>query len=106
MKTRHALRLALVATWLLIQPPVKLAANSSFDYDPQAPLSEWTVSGTFPSGDAGHDRCLASMNKQENEYSEATEHGTPGSMGYASAMAHAWAQCVPSDDPRLKFGVH
>jgi hypothetical protein len=102
MEPRHAVRLALVVTWFLIQPPVKLAANSSFDYDSKAPLSEWTVLGTFPSGDTGHDRCLAAMGKQENEYSEAAEHGTPGSMGYASAMAHAWAQCVPSDQPRLK----
>jgi len=98
MKTRHAVPLAFMVTWLLIQPPVRPTGNGTFDYDAKIPISEWAILKRFQHTDD----CIAEMDKLETQFDQAWEHMQPTTYDYAFAMAHSWSQCVESNDPRLK----
>jgi hypothetical protein len=86
MKPRHAAALALVG-WYLMIPPRSAADQKTFD--DHAPLASWFV---FSAHDAAHECEGAKFLNHEGH----KQRGDP--------MKGAWdsAQCIATDDPRLK----
>jgi len=100
MKLRHAAALALVG-WYLMLPPVrstsplspatKMAATRSDCYDANAPISRWQTIEAFDTAE----QCKAASSKSAWSH---RQHGLD------CGLASAWldAQCIATDDPRLK----
>ena len=102
MKLRHAAALAL-AGWYLMLPPVrstsllspatKMAATRGFFdcYDANAPISQWQTIEAFDTAE----QCKAASTKSALSH---RQHGLD------CGLASAWldAQCIATDDPRLK----
>jgi hypothetical protein len=94
---RHAAALALVG-WYLMMPPVKQDCSQwpdqpcSVHVDMTAPLSKWQHRLVFDSAQECQER-LATMNSPSDGNS---------SMDNFLAVMNRNAQCVASDDPRLK----
>jgi hypothetical protein len=97
MKPRHAAALALVS-WYLIMPP---------SFDSTIPLSKWNRISTFDSIDKCASFKLTVQQEindpagQEKIRKEAAKTGTPWNSDLAISRSKA-AQCVSTDDPRLK----
>jgi hypothetical protein len=97
MKPRHAAALALVS-WYLIMPP---------SFDSTTPLSKWNRIGTFDSIDKCASFKLTVQQEisdpagQEKIRKEAAKTGKPWNRDLAISRSKA-AQCVSSDDLRLK----
>ena len=96
MKLRHAAALALVG-WYLMLPPDQNPALPARDIT--APISEWVRVGSFDSAVA----CEAEQQKRVQFYihlglttPEATSTYRDRTLDYENA------QCIASDDPRLK----
>jgi hypothetical protein len=51
MNLRHAAALALAGTWLLVTPPKEPRPFGQFRVMTEAPLSQWSTIGTFPTED-------------------------------------------------------
>jgi hypothetical protein len=83
--------------WHLMRPPmariiVKSAQSIHLNENTAAPLSQWTIVGTFPT----------------EEECEAHRHPIPPGFFYGVGgggmpiITGQWDQCIASDDPRLK----
>ncbi|HYL59095.1 MAG TPA: hypothetical protein VEU51_09500 [Candidatus Acidoferrales bacterium] len=88
MRLHHAAALALAGWYLMIPPPLHDAGKSGVDV--RARLSEWLV---FSAHDAAHECEGAKFLNRE-------AHKQPGDA--ASAKFDS-AQCIATDDPRLKY---
>ena len=101
MKPRHAAALALVG-WYLIAPPPRTEDGN--DYDPKAPLSEWQEIGKFETIEECRKypaRLPEIMHGFYVEHPEIGESGERRDNAVRKALL-AQAQCVATDDPRLK----
>jgi hypothetical protein len=101
MKIRHAAALALVG-WYLIAPPPR--TEDGTDYDPKAPLSEWQKIGKFETIEECRTypaRLPEIMHGFYVEHPEIGESGERRDNAVRKALL-AQAQCVATDDPRLK----
>jgi hypothetical protein len=89
MKFRHAAALALVG-WYLIMPPLR-STGSSDCYDANVPISQWQRIEAFDTAE----QCKAASTKYALSHKQ---------HGLDCALASAWldAQCIATDDPRLK----
>lgn len=101
MYLRHAASLALVS-WYLIAPPSR--TEDGTDWDPTAPLSEWQMIGKF---DKIEDCRAYPAREPEIMHGFYVEHPEIGESGERADNAFwknlfAHAQCVATDDPRLK----
>jgi len=90
MKPHHAAALALVGWYLMVPPRViqsQTTEQQTFDYG--APLSKWTVSSAY---DAAHECEGAKFLNREGH----KQNSDPLKAAFDAA------QCIATDDPRLK----
>ena len=100
MNLRHAAALALVG-WYLMQPP----SNSGGRPDSKAPLSQWQESGAFDSADERSKERFDTIKMYEKTLADAQESKASHDsldMLQNGLLAFWNAQCIASDDPRLK----
>jgi hypothetical protein len=96
MKPRHAAALALVGWYLLIPPLV----NAPYKVDTEAPLTNWKVYQTFDT----REECDKFQSSAQAKY-KATASAPIGTIKKGSrafALQMTFAQCISSDDRRLK----
>jgi hypothetical protein len=98
MKPRHAAALALVG-WYLIIPPLK----SEWTPNPDAPLSEWDITGNTLDTAAACEKVRA----QVFALAKDIESGTPGfavkdnNQRQFYVTAFRMVRCIATNDPRL-----
>ncbi len=91
MNPRHAAALALVG-WYLLMPPLPRSSSGEIGSDLSRPLSEWRFSVSVYDTESNCDKEIDAMNQRAARW--AREHRTMLSLSHA--------QCVASDDRRLK----
>jgi hypothetical protein len=96
MKPRHAAALALVGWYLMVPPPV----DEPYKVNTEAPLTSWKVYQTFSTLDEC-DKSLVSM-QDKYQHTASAPLGTIKKGSRAFALQMTFAQCVASDNPRLK----
>jgi hypothetical protein len=101
MNLRHAAALALLA-WYLVLPPVVLSfPTAGPEFDTAAPLSTWSRQGTFIT----EPECRKSLEDRRSELGHRLyELRTRNSSALSRTRPYQWqaADCIASDDPRLK----
>jgi len=99
MNPRHAAALALVG-WYLMTPPV----GNDLQIYSQAPLTEWRVEEAADSSDRCNDAKLALFNRADAEIKQQKHETLDPSLNLplAAMKVALAAQCIASDDPRLK----
>lgn len=107
MKLRHAAALALTG-WYLMYPPISDCLGATQDHPcSNSPPSRWMTERVFDTADACQ-KALDDFTRQGMaQFKHATENkkpGTPPGFGVEETMglSHLAAQCVATDDPRLK----
>ncbi len=90
MKSRHAAALAL-AGWYLMMPP--LNTEKLFE---RAALSQWQIAARFDSAE----ECAAKKTQFASEGQKLIQD--PSLSVQRFGRAESLAQCINSDDPRLK----
>jgi hypothetical protein len=105
MNPRHCAALMLVG-WYLLIPPVFSAMGGhprAFN-DLKAPINRWDIQGTFESDASCETERARILKEAPLRIQFAHEHPDQDQNGNIEAVAEAWqlAQCVASDDPRLK----
>jgi hypothetical protein len=100
VKPRHAAALALVG-WYLMLPPFPYSGPSKFEVDTDASLDKWKI---FASYDTASECTvdLLEMHKKSEKYLPKMLAKKGKGLGYAEISAELMAQCIASDDPRLK----
>jgi hypothetical protein len=101
MKSTHAAALALVG-WYLMVPPIRLGKSGSdgghawgeYSIESQAPLRNWTRA-QFPQEFKYKTDCQRVISKHCNRGSDGD-----GTSYFEGSLCSA--QCIASDDPRLK----
>ncbi len=89
MKLRHAAALALVG-WYLMVPPL----NADGTPNAHAPLSQWSMDGSYDTAKECTDRFHSDMN---------VAAGLKRDLGGMNArLSVNDEQCIATDDPRLK----
>jgi hypothetical protein len=96
MKPPHAAALALVA-WYLMVPPLVNAPNK---IDMEAPLASWKEYQTFDTSEECDKALFSAHAKYEHTASAPLGSIKKGTRAFALQMT--FAQCISSDDPRLK----
>ncbi len=95
MKPCHAAALALVG-WYLMVPPL---VGDPFHIDHAAPLSEWKIKSSYDTAE----QCEATRIRKSNELGAKLNGRTIESgSGAMMDMPLGYAQCIATDDPRLK----
>jgi hypothetical protein len=96
MNLRHAAALALVGWYLML--PTK--SSRSLDYQPNLPLSQWSVDTSFDSADA----CESYRGEWQEKSRNAFTNAKPDVKEAARALFELYndSACISSDDPRLK----
>jgi hypothetical protein len=105
MNLRHTAALALVA-WYLIKPPVESCFGALNGHRcAEVALTKWEIQDTFDS----RDRCethLAHVKEKGQSYTSQYLRNEPTAkrVDFYQADLMTWdaAQCIASDDPRLK----
>jgi hypothetical protein len=98
MKTRHAAALALVGWYLMLPPPISRDfGNEHGPFDLGAPLNTWMLYASTDSARECNDLI------QENIKNIRKPNG-PLPKGYVRLSVEIFgvAECIASDDPRLK----
>jgi hypothetical protein len=90
MKPHHAAALALVG-WYLMSPPISRSSSRQISLDFSKPLSEWVPLESYETP-VDYNKEIDAMNKRA--VSMAREHHRMLELSHA--------QCVATDDPRLK----
>jgi len=106
MDFRHAAALALVG-WYLMVPPFAGTGKGSYP-DDRAPLSKWSMGGSFDSAEACQQKiddyiyhpCLLDMPAG----SVCPQNAIPHDDDFERAEHESFieARCIGTDDPRLK----
>ncbi|HEY2484177.1 MAG TPA: hypothetical protein VGI36_03465 [Candidatus Binataceae bacterium] len=97
MNVRHAAALALVGWYLMVPPPTLRRYPNPIDKT--QPMSSWKKIGQLDSDDDCH-RALKRL-----VYEGEKPGDTPATLlrqAVPDDLKSWWAQCIPSDDPRLK----
>ena len=89
MKTRHAAAFAVVG-WYLITPPSTLPLNVSY----KAPLRKWRIVRGFDTADDCQD--FLGTFSEDSQQKQALNMLEPAYRDYM------FAECIATDDPRLK----
>lgn len=105
VKPRHAAAIALVGCYLMVPPARLQHATRPFDLvRPNAPLSEWTIWKTFDSAkDCEHQKA-----EEYREGSNALKrlqfprNDAQNNFYAEMKVAKMFAECIATDDPRLK----
>jgi hypothetical protein len=96
MNLRHAAALALVGWYLMTPPPL---FHSKVDVDLDAPLSKWTVYSAFDSAQECEAEKVADFHLA-NQKALGDPTDDPKLRGVRDQLMTA--QCIATDDPRLK----
>ena len=97
MKLRHSAALALVGWYLMLPPDQNPALPATRDIT--APISEWVRVGSFDSAVA----CEAEQQKRVQVYIHLGLTTPEAASTYRDrTLDYENAQCIASDDPRLK----
>jgi len=96
VKTSHAAALALVG-WYLMTPPL---VNAPSKIDMEAPLASWKIYQTLDTAEECDKALLSARAKYEHTASAPLGSIKKGTRAFALQMT--FAQCISSDDPRLK----
>jgi hypothetical protein len=107
MKPRHAAALALVG-WYLMMPPIRLGTltngQAGYTIASSLPFSEWSNFGSFDSVQKCDGRRM--MDIESAKHMLAMSHldpsKPPDQFKSLKFTAPLLAQCIASDDPRLK----
>jgi hypothetical protein len=86
MKLRHAAALALVGWYLMVPPST----------DERAPLFQWEVVASYDSASA----CREALHKSKDPAQVESDY--PSLARLFAAQGFLAAQCIATDDPRLK----
>ena len=99
MNRRHAAALVLVG-WYLIIPPLK----SEWTLNPDAPLSEWDITGNALDTAAACEKARAQvLTLAKNIESGAPEFAVKdNNQRQVYVTAFRMVRCIATDDPRLK----
>jgi hypothetical protein len=99
MKLHYAAALALVG-WYLLAPPVQEGSDGSgktfYWANDKAPLPEWRQIGSYDAAQA----CDAAKWKHLADTARTTD--TKSDYQSAFVLSDSAAQCIATDDPRLK----
>ena len=98
MNPRHAAALALVGWYLMLPPPVSRdVGNEHGPFDLGAPLNTWML---YASTGSARD-C---NNLIQENIENIRKHNGPAPKGYVRLPVEIFevAECIASDDPRLK----
>jgi hypothetical protein len=87
---RHAGAIALMGWYLMVPPPLSHSPKNG----QIVPLSQWTRAGAFQSEESCETK-RAARSKLDPALALGAYHGLPAEQVYD-------AQCVATDDPRLK----
>ncbi len=105
MNSRHIAALALVG-WYLLIPPVfsPMGQHHRSFNDLSAPLNKWDIWAKFDSRDSCEKDKEHLRTEAPRRLEFAREHPDQGLNGNIVAVSEAWqlAECVATDDPRLK----
>jgi hypothetical protein len=86
--------------WYLMSPPIRPVGKTLLGPQPietedvEAPLSQWSIAGTFPT----EAECEAYQHRQAARF----EGGPPIASTSPIIIAAPWERCISADDPRLK----
>jgi hypothetical protein len=94
MKPRYATAFALLGWYLMMPPPSR---TQPFGRNTEAPIAEWEIMQSFDTADACEDSRSFSLDKHKNEVANQ-----PTNSKESYALAVTFAQCVATEDPRLK----
>ena len=98
MKPRHAAALVLVIIWYLMMPP----PYSSKTNPHTAPLREWTLFGRYDSAQECSDKRTKMIRVQSMALLSDLAEGVSDANRPSLSLDFKHAQCIASDDPRLK----
>jgi hypothetical protein len=104
-KPRHAATLALVGWYLLIPPVFSPMGNHPRAFnDLNASLNRWDIWASFESNTSCEKEKERIQNEAPLRLKFAHEHPDQDRNGNIVAVAEAWqwAECVATDDPRLR----
>jgi len=96
MDLRHTAALALAGWYLML--PTK--SSVILDYQPDLPLSQWSVDISFDSADACESYRVLSQEKSRDAFTNAKPDVKDAAR--ASFELYNDSACISSDDPRLK----
>ncbi len=99
MNIRHVAALALAGWYLMVPPafPTSPKPNADVHFDDSAPLSKWDIWGSYDSAK----ECMATRVGNLMTIPQAIlKSKNPNVKAYFSQ--NTLAQCIASDDPRLK----
>ena len=97
MESGHAAALALVG-WYLMMPPLYWSKANP----PTAPLRQWTVFGRYDSAQEGSDERTKMIRVQSMALLSDLAEGVSDANRPSLSLDFKHAQCITSDDPRLK----
>jgi len=105
MNLRHAAALALMG-WYLLIPPVfsPMGAHQRSFNDLSAPLNRWDIWAKFDSQGSCEKEQQRLRTEAPLRLNFAHDHPDQDPNGNIVAVSEAWqlAECIASDDPRLK----
>jgi hypothetical protein len=90
MKPRHATALALLG-WYLMTPPLRSPGG---ELAPEAPLSKWRSPHAYDSA--------RECERAKEAYVKSAKRGEQQASDRGFSAAILLAQCIASDDPRLR----
>jgi len=105
MNLGHAAALALVGWYLMVPSPYyeNSPGKRGLFYTPRLPLSEWTAQASFDSADDCEKVKSAMIKSTEKDLPRRSMRDiNAASVDARVAILYLEAQCVASDDPRLK----
>jgi hypothetical protein len=109
MNLRHAASLTLVGWYLMMPPHVVRNGHALVGVETAAPLGEWQISDSFDTADDCRDEKWKEVQEALKwRNSKSCPEGTderPFTEHLSTCFGMAgwvYAQCIPSDDPRLK----
>jgi hypothetical protein len=97
MKPRHAAALVLVGWYLMMPPPYGPKTNPG-----AAPLGQWTVFGRYDSARECSDERTKMIRVQSMALLSDLVEGVSDANLPSLSLDFKHAQCIASDDPRLK----
>jgi hypothetical protein len=97
MKPRHTAALALVGWYLMMPPPYWSKTNPR-----NAPLKEWTLFGRYDSAQECSDERSKMIRVQSMALLSDLAEGVSDANRPSLSLDFKHAQCIASDDPRLK----
>jgi len=95
MKLRHAAALAAVGWYLMVPPTIHSPSGSAQGFEP---INQWLHIGSFDTASA----CERGIKAMVDSYKQQLKANPDSEAAKNSFNAFSDAQCIATDDPRLK----